>query len=60
MIKNFRDLLALISLVGIIPGLWVAQGLGVLVMPEAVIGATIMGWGLMLQFYFRKKPEEEK
>ena len=58
-IKNFRNLLALLAMIIIIPGLWVAQGLGYLAMPGEVIGATIMGWGLILQFYFRKKSEGE-
>ena len=60
MVKTFRNLLAIIVVVGIIPGLWVAQGLSVLAMPEVIIGATIMAWGLILQFYFRKMPEGEK
>lgn len=60
MIKKFRDLLALISLVVVIPGLWIAHGRGYLVLPGEVIGATIMAWGLLFQFYFRKKPKEEQ
>lgn len=60
MIKKFRDLLALLTLIVIIPGLWVAEGLGYLNLPGQVEGATIMAWGLLLQFYFRKKPQEEK
>lgn len=57
-ITNINDLLALLTLVVIIPGLWVVQGLGVVNMPGEVIGATIMGWTLVLQYYFRKKKEE--
>ena len=53
------DILALLAMIGIIPGLWIAQGMGLLAMPGEVIGATIMGWGLILQFYFRKKSEGE-
>ncbi|NVM23867.1 MAG: hypothetical protein HWN68_19065 [Desulfobacterales bacterium] len=60
MIKKFRDLLALIILVAVIPGLWIATGRGYLTLPGEVIGATIMAWGLLLQFYFRKRPMEEK
>lgn len=60
MIKKFRDLLALITITGIIPGLWIATGRGYLNLPGEVIGATIMAWGLLLQFYFRKKPKEEQ
>ena len=57
---NFRNLLAILAVIVIIPGLWVTQGLGYLAMPETIIGATIMGWGLILQFYFRKKSEGEE
>ena len=60
MIKKFRDLLALITLVAVIPGLWIATGRGYLTLPGEVIGATIMAWGLLLQFYFRKRTMEEK
>ena len=56
MIKQFNDLLALITLIVIIPGMWVADGLGLLEINGAVIGATIMGWTLVLQYYFRRKP----
>jgi len=59
MIKNFNNLLGLLILVIIIPALWILQGLKLLAMPEAIIGATIMAWGLVLQFYFRKKPPQE-
>lgn len=55
-VKTFNELLALLLLVGIIPGLWIVQGIKLLSLPEAVIGATIMAWGLVLQFFFRKKP----
>ncbi len=55
MIKTTRDVLALAILLGIIPGLWVAEGLKLVTMPGEVIGATIMAWALILQFFFRKK-----
>ncbi len=54
-ITGVNDVIALALLIVVIPGLWVAQGLGTLNMPGEVIGATIMGWTLVLQFYFRKK-----
>lgn len=60
MIKNFNDLLAMLLIIIIIPGLWVAQGLGILSMPGEVIGATIMAWGLIIQFYFRKRSGEKR
>jgi len=56
MIKKFNELLALLLLVGIIPGLWVAEGLELVSINGQVLGATIMAWGLVLQFFFRKKP----
>ena len=62
-IKRVRsnDIIALILLLLIIPGIWVAQGLKALVLPGEIIGATIAGWTIILQYYFRKargeKPE---
>lgn len=58
MIKNFRNLLALLIGVIVFPAIWVLQGLGYLALPEAVIGATIAIETLVAQFYFRKKNEE--
>jgi len=55
---KFRNILALITLVVVIPGLWIATGLGHLALPGEIIGATIMSWGLLFQFYFRKAPKE--
>ncbi len=57
-IRNTNDLIALLLLIGVIPALWILQGLGRLTMPGEVIGATIMGWTLVLQFYFRKAPDD--
>ena len=56
-IANTNDLLALLVLI-VIPVLWVLQGRGIINMPGEVIGATIMGWTLVLQYYFRKKQGE--
>ena len=50
--KTFTDRMALILII-LIPAMWVAQKW--LNLPETVLGATIMGWTLILQFYFRKK-----
>ena len=55
--KTFRDRLALILLVGI-PLLWVLTGT-VIALPEAALGATIVIWTLVANFYFRKKSEGE-
>ena len=59
MFKRINDLLAILTVVVIIPGLWVANGLGMVELPGEIIGATIMGWTLILQFYFRKKEPKE-
>ena len=60
MIKNFRNLLALLLGVIVLPGIWVGQGLGFVVLPGEVIGATIAIETLIAQFYFRKAMEGEK
>ena len=56
-ITNVNDLLALLTLIVIIPGLWILQGRSVVTMSGEIIGATIMGWTLVLQYYFRKKKD---
>jgi hypothetical protein len=58
-IKDTNDILALFLLILIIPGLWIVDGTGVLNLNAQVVGATIMGWGLILQYYFRKKLSEK-
>ena len=58
MIKNFRNLLALVLML-IIVVMWVVQGLGIISMPGEVIGASIVVWTLIAQFYFRKKGESD-
>ena len=59
MVKHFRDLLALLMGVVVFPGIWVGQGLGFLMLPGEVIGATIAVETLITQYYFRKKPANE-
>ncbi len=59
MIKNFRNLLALLVMVFVFPGLWVCHGLKVIDLPEGIIGATISMETLIVQFYFRKKDPAE-
>lgn len=58
MIKRFNDLLAIVLMVIVIPGLWVAIGLQYLDIPDVVTGATIPVWTLIAQHYFRKKETE--
>lgn len=55
---NFNNILALLIDVIIIPGLWFVNGLGLIQLPEAVLGASIVVWTLIAQFYFRKKANE--
>jgi len=58
-IKNFRNLLALVGVVGVFPAIWILQGLAILDLPEGILGATIVIETLVFQFYFRKKVEGE-
>ncbi len=53
--RSWNDWLALLVLL-VIPGLWIGQGLGWLALPGEVLGASIAGWTLVLQYYFRKAP----
>lgn len=57
-IRNVNDLIALLILIIVIPALWILQGMGKLSMSGEIIGATIMGWTLVLQYYFRKAPDD--
>jgi hypothetical protein len=56
--QNFNDLLALTLILGIV-ALWVIQAICKLSMPSEVIGALIVTWTLIVQYYFRKKQEEK-
>ena len=47
-------------LFGVIPTLWVLDGVGVLNLSEVIIGGTIAAWVTVIQFYFRKRPNEGK
>ena len=49
---KFKDRLGLLLIVGV-PLLWVSSNW--LALPGEVIGATIGGWTLVIQYYFRKK-----
>jgi len=52
---NFRNILALLAFIGIIPALWILEGKGAINVGDTIIGATIAVWTLIAQFYFRKK-----
>ena len=56
--KTWNDRLSLILVVGI-PCLWVADGLLKLNLNELVLGATILAWGNVVQYYFRRAPPED-
>lgn len=49
---KFKNMLSLILLVGVIPGMWIAQGLGFLMLNGEVTGATVIAWGLILEHYY--------
>jgi len=60
MLKKYRDLLALLLGVIVIPAIWVMQGLGVIELSGVeVLGATIVIETMIAQYYFRKKPADE-
>jgi len=62
MVKKLKinDILALLILIFIIPGIWLLTGWEIITLPGEIIGATIMAWGLVLQYYFRRKPPDVK
>ena len=60
MLKNYRDLLSILLGVVVVPGIWILQGLGWMLLPGEVIGATIAIETLIAQFYFRKAQSEER
>lgn len=56
--QNFNDFLAILVGVVVFPAVWILQGLGIINIPEGVIGATIAIETLIAQFYFRKAQTE--
>jgi hypothetical protein len=56
MLKRVNDLIALLTLTLILPGLWILNGRGIIQLTGEVIGATIAAFTLIIQYYFRKKP----
>ena len=54
-----NDIIALVLLTGII-ALWIVQGLNKIDLPEVILGATIAGWTLIIQYYFRKARSEKE
>jgi len=56
--QTFNDFLALLVMVVVFPGMWIAQGMAIINIPEGVTGAMIAIETLIAQFYFRKAPTE--
>lgn len=52
---NFRNILALLAFIIMIPAMWILEGKGVIHLGDTIIGATIVMWTLIGQFYFRKR-----
>ena len=42
----------------VLPGIWIAHGIGVIQVPEIVLGATVSIETMIAMFYFRKKESE--
>ena len=59
MLKNHRDLLSILLGVIVLPAIWVLQGLGLLNVPEIVLGATVSIETMIAIFYFRKATAQE-
>ncbi len=59
-VSNTNDVLALILLLIIIPGMWIADAYGIITLKGEIMGATIMGWTLVLQHYFRRRKPDSK
>lgn len=54
-----NDIIAIVLLILIIPGIWILHGLEAIFLPGEIIGATIVSWSLILQYYFRKSKSEK-
>jgi hypothetical protein len=57
MFKKYNDVLATIIAAVVFPGLWVAHGGGWINLPSEALGATVVLETLIVQFYFRKAPD---
>ncbi len=51
-----NNVLAIGLLFVVIPLLWIGHGREWFILPESIIGASIVTWTLIIQFFFRKKP----
>mgnify|MGYP001593018987 FL=1 len=55
--KAFNDRLALLVLIGI-PVLWLLDAKGWVTLDPQVMGALILTWGIVIQYYFRRAPPD--
>lgn len=51
--RNWNDWLALLILVGL-PVIWVTYKL-----EDVLLGGTLSGWTLVIQYYYRRAPDPE-
>ena len=59
MIKNIRDLLAILMGVVVFPGLWILEGLSIISVPNGMLVATLPLETMIIQFYFRKAGDKD-
>lgn len=57
--QNWNDTLSLI-LIFLIPALWVLDGMGLIKVNEVVVGALVITWGNITQYYFRRSPPKNE
>ena len=55
--KTWNDQISLALIVGL-PAMWAATAVFNVPLQEAVMGATIAMWSLVVQYYFRRSPPE--
>jgi hypothetical protein len=55
--QSFNDFLCLV-LIALIVTLWILTGTQTLELPAEVTGVLIVTWTLLVQYYFRKKQNE--
>ena len=54
MFKKFNNVFAILLTI-LIVGMWILHGLGIVTVPEIILGATISAFTMIVTFYFRKK-----
>lgn len=54
---KFRDIFAIL-LTMVTATMWGLTGAGIVDIPGEMLGALIATWTMVVQFYFRKKPDE--